>query len=307
VSKVHVVIITHTPRHIRRTLMGVAVQRRAADSITVSIDGDGAEVVQAVRDAAAEFGVAVNLVTRAHQGVCRSAQVRNNGARAAIEGGAGTDDVLVFFDGDCCPAPDALERFELLFAKRGKRPVALVIGHWITLSETQTKAFDERALRNGAWPVMPSDDELAKLPRRQRRYKRQLALRRLGLSKGHKPKLASGNFAIRVGEFVAVNGFDEMYEGYGQEDDDLGRRVYKHGGRAVMGVDQCLVFHQWHPTRQPGAWETAPGVERFKKPYGVEAERGLRNPKEQPMPRVEVVGGVGRCKEEFGGRVTIGS
>ncbi|MBX9735847.1 MAG: glycosyltransferase [Phycisphaerales bacterium] len=302
-SKIHVIVTTHTTRHLRRTLMGVASQWRKADSVTVTIDGDGAEILELVRACAEEFAMPIRVVSRVHQGVCRSAQVRNNGARAAIAA-AMPDDMLVFYDGDCCPAPEALERYERLFERASwgfgtmggtasvdddRRKVVLVIGHWITLTPEQTEQFDERALRMGKWPAKPDEEEIAKLPRRRKRYMRQLLMRKLKLAKGHKPKLASGNFGIRVSEYVAVNGFDELYEGYGQEDDDLGRRVYKHGGRVAIGVDQCLVFHQWHPTRQPGAWETAPGVARFKKPYGVEAERGLKNPVSQPDPVVEDV------------------
>lgn len=312
--KIHVIVTTHTTRHLRRTLMGVASQWRKADSVTVTIDGDGAEIVELVRACSVEFGMQIRVVSRAHQGVCRSAQVRNNGARAAIAE-ASPDDVLIFYDGDCCPAPEALERYERLFegsnwwagargklsrAVEGDVPVVLVIGHWITLDRDQTEQFDERGLRQGKWPARPSEEELAKLPRRRARYTRQLLMRKLGLAKGHKPKLASGNFGIRVSEFVAVNGFDELYEGYGQEDDDLGRRVYKHAGRVAIGVDQCLVFHQWHPTRQPGAWETAPGVARFKRGYSVEAERGLKNPVTQPEPRVEAVGEGARAERRVG-------
>lgn len=282
----HAILITHTPRHIRRTLMGVVHQLRRPDSITVSLDGDSPELVSLIHACAAEFNVPIRLVTRPHQGVCRSAQVRNNGARAAIEAGAAPDDLLIFFDGDCCPAPESLKNYEALFATPGSSPVSLVLGHWCTLTPEQTQAFDEAALAAGRWPVTPSPRELQKLPARQRRYHRQMFFRKLGLGKSHKPKLASGNFGVRVSAFTAVNGFDELYEGYGQEDDDLGRRLYKSGARAVMGVDRCLVFHQWHPTRQPGPWETAPGVQRFNQPYAIHAERGLSNPAHQPVPLV---------------------
>lgn len=283
--------------------MGVACQKRPADSITVTVDGDGAEIAELVAACAVEFGRSIHLVMRKHTGVCRSAQVRNNGARAAMEAAAEQSgenlpandrDALVFFDGDCSPVPENLAAYERLLetpTRNGSRKVDLVLGHWVTLTPEQTAAFDEGALKAGKWPVMPSDEELKKLPRRQRRYLRQMFLRRLGLSKGHKPKLASGNFAIRASMFRLVNGFDELYEGYGQEDDDLGRRVYRAGGRAAMGVDTAIVLHQWHPTRQPGAWQTAPGVDRFKLPYEIKAERGLMNPVEQESPVVRWCGG----------------
>ncbi|CAN5756023.1 hypothetical protein BH11PLA1_BH11PLA1_08380 [soil metagenome] len=290
---------THTTRHLRRTLLAIANQQRPADSITVTVDGDGADIIELIRACAAEFNLEIALVTRAHQGACRSAQVRNNGARAALARARARNPhaahALIFFDGDCAPAPEALNNFEWLLtgAPRGGTardapPADLVIGHWITLSAAQTEAFDEAALRAGAWPARLTPEQLRKPAARQRRYRRQLLLRALGLAKPHKPKLASGNFAVRAEAFERVNGFDEVYDGYGQEDDDLGRRLARAKARTALGVDHCLVFHQWHPTRKVGDWNDLPGVKRFRAPYPIIAERGLLNGIAQPPPRNEV-------------------
>jgi hypothetical protein len=288
--RLHVVITTHTPRHLRRTLLGVLWQTRAADSVTISVDGDDPAIRAIVESLAGQAGPPLRLVTRAHQGVCRSAQVRNNGARVALEQARAADsDLLVFYDGDCCPAPDALAQFERL-----SRLGDVILGHWIPLTPEQTEAFDEDAIRRGQWPARIDDARLAALHRRRARYARHLILRRLGilhlLRQEHKPKLASGNVAVRVGSFRMVNGFDELYEGYGQEDDDLGRRLYRAGARPVIAVHRALVFHQWHPTRRPEDWRDAPGAARFRGRYTTRCEFGLDHPAEQPSPRVEVFG-----------------
>lgn len=298
------IVTTHTPRHLRRTLLGVARQSRRADSVTVTVDGDctapgaggggSAGVREVVAAAAADFGLRVRLVTRAHQDVCRSAQVRNNGARAVI----GDDtDLLVFYDGDCMPERSALAAFEELDA-RGKH---VCIGHWVPLTQQETDALDEAAIAAGTFEPM-TPERWARLSQRVARYRRHLLLRRTGLlgllGQGHKPKLASGNFAVRLGLFRAVNGFDEQYEGYGQEDDDLGRRLYRAAGSASrigIAVDRALVFHQWHPTRAPVDWHAQPGVARFGRPYTVRCERGLERPVDQPLAVVEEIGrGAGR-------------
>jgi hypothetical protein len=291
VGRIHVIVITHTTRHLRRTLLGVAAQTRRADSVTVSIDGSLAEIRQLVADVCDETGLSIALVEREHQGVCRSAQVRNNGARAVIDSGAAPDDLLVFYDGDCCPAPDALATYHrLVFGVDGRDHQGdIVVGHWIALTPEQTEAFDEAALKRGDWPARIDPSILSRLGARRRRYKRQLLFKRLGLGKPHKPKVASGNFGVLVDFFQRVNGFDELYDGYGQEDDDFGRRVYRAGGRPIIGVDRVLVFHQWHPTRQPDAWATAPGVKRFKRPFQTRCLHGLDNPVAQPTPSVTLL------------------
>jgi hypothetical protein len=289
VPRLHVVVTTHTPRHLRRTLLGVLWQTRPADSVTITVDGDDHAIRSIVEGLTPEARTVMRLVTRPHRGVCRSAQVRNNGVRVALEhAGAADTDMLVFYDGDCCPAPDALARIEQL-----SRIGDVILGHWIPLTPEQTETFDEEALKRGEWPARVDNALLKALHRRRARYARHLILRRLGvlhlLRQEHKPKLASGNVGVRVGAFRAINGFDELYEGYGQEDDDLGRRLYRAGARPVIAVHSALVFHQWHPARKPESWKAAPGAARFRCRYATRCEFGLDHPAEQPAPRVEAI------------------
>ncbi|MEK6702273.1 MAG: glycosyltransferase, partial [Planctomycetota bacterium] len=108
------VVITHTTRHLRRTLLGVAASARRADLVVVSCDGDTGELEACVRASAEEFAMDVTLVLRAHTGQSRSGQVRNNAVRAAMDAGMGDEARIVFLDGDCCPAVDCFARHEEL-------------------------------------------------------------------------------------------------------------------------------------------------------------------------------------------------
>jgi GT2 family glycosyltransferase len=60
-------------------------------------------------------------------------------------------------------------------------------------------------------------------------------------------KLRSGNFGISREDFERVNGFDENFEGWGGEDDDLGRRLRRAGARLESIVRHTYSFHLWHP------------------------------------------------------------
>ena len=79
---VHVVIPTHTTRHLRLTLLGIACQSTMPASVTVSCDNNDDEIRDHLADIAAEFGFPITLVRREHQGRERLAQVRNNAVRA---------------------------------------------------------------------------------------------------------------------------------------------------------------------------------------------------------------------------------
>lgn len=308
--RAHAIISTHTTRHLRRTLLGVLAQSRRPESVVVTCDTDASDIAELVALLAAERkgGAPITLVQRPHQGASRSSQVRNNGVRAIVAHEHAPDDILWFLDGDCLPAPDCLEQHVRLCsspaASGGSGRVLeaggvgggggrgrvnsrgrLVVAFRIDLTPEQTDALDEASITR-AEPIVPSAAQLSGLAARARRYRRAALMRRLGLGKPHKPKLLSANFAVRLGDYLAVNGFDEEYTGYGQEDDDLGRRLYKIGVKPVIGILEAMTFHQYHPTRAPGAWEASPNAARFAKPFTPRCVHGVEDPVAQPPPQV---------------------
>jgi hypothetical protein len=279
----HAIIVTHTPRHLRRTLLGVTRQSVAPATITVSCDSDDPAIADVVRTVACETGRAVLLVLRPHQGESRSSQVRNNAVRALLdsESPPSPGDVLWFLDGDCIPAPDCLERIVSF------PPGRLVVAFRIDLTPEQTDAITDEGVGAGSF-VTPTAAQLATLAKRHRRYQRHALMRRLGVGKAHKPKLLSANFGVTLRDYLVVNGFDETYVGYGQEDDDLGRRLYAAGVRPAVAVATALAYHQYHPTRAPQAWEKSPNAERFAWAFAVRCERGVADEAAQPEPVVRL-------------------
>lgn len=289
---VHIVICTHTPRGLARTLLAAAAQAAAngPTTLTVTCDGNDPAVARVVRDIAERTNRTITLVDRAHTGRSRSGQVRNNAVRALIRSGTeparhdhAADPILLFLDGDCIPAPGLIATHARLC-----RPRTLVLGFRIDLDSQQTESIDDTALAAGRAFITPTPDQLDLLRRRHQRYTRQALLRRIGLAKPHKPKLLSANFAVRLSDYSRINGFDETYEGYGQEDDDLGRRLYRAGCRPVIAIADALTFHQYHPTRAPGDWHDSPNAARFAAGRGgpTFCHRGLGSPLEQPQVRV---------------------
>jgi glycosyltransferase involved in cell wall biosynthesis len=55
------------------------------------------------------------------------------------------------------------------------------------------------------------------------------------------------NLAVWRDDLVAINGFDEAYEGWGIEDSDLGARLYNLGHKRKFVHGRALVFHLDHP------------------------------------------------------------
>ncbi len=311
--RVVLVIPTHTTRHLAMCLCSLAWQSRAIDAAVVTCDTDDdaikAEIdriVPVVWASAASRGVFHGPLVhacRTHQGEARLNQVRNNGLRALERSvGLSDSDLVVVLDGDTLLAPNAIGAYASLAATRAQ----VVVPFRVNVDQPRTALLDEgELLRAASASQLPAvlaqlgHYYAASLKGRQERYERQIASRnlwnRLGLFsivKPHKPKILGGHHAVRVGALRAVNAYDEMYVGYGYDDDDLTRRLYGHtpGLPITIAVDSILAFHLWHPSRAPARPTDTPGYERFSRrdlPYV--AEHGWATPRPQPPLEIRTV------------------
>lgn len=151
---------------------------------------------------------------------------------------------LVFLDGDCLPRPDFVRQHRLL-AERGW----MVTGSRVLLSErltTSTLAGREAGalatqslgywaaarLRGDANKVVP----LLRVGNTALRHYRKVAWRRI----------KSCNLALWRDDYLAVDGFDEAFVGWGHEDADLVLRLARNGLRRKSGAFATEVFHLWH-------------------------------------------------------------
>jgi len=182
------------------------------------------------------------------------------------------------------PLPDAI-------ARHAARADAhdLVLAHRIDLTEEQTRLLDPQDLARGRVLVEPTPEQADALAHRHQRLARQLALRPLRplrMAKAHKPKLLSAHFSVTLDRYRRVNGFDESFVGYGQEDDDLGARLMRSGARVCVAVADIPALHLHHETRAPGDFHDSPNAARLRRRRPVRCELGLESPAEQPTPTV---------------------
>lgn len=319
--RVHLIIPTHTTRHLASCIAALAAQVRPPDTVVVTCDTDDPaiggllddvwpRVVRVLR--ASPRGMQgrrmpVLLHTcRRHQGEARLNQVRNNGLRAleAASAAAGRPvaarDLVVVLDGDTLLEPLAGKKYAAL-ARAGYE---LVIPYRVNLDERRTAPITADAIlglagsaRAGDYSLRLPAEETARLEERHGRYMRHLAIAKLsprGLEviKPHKPKVLGGHHAVSVGRLWAINGYDEQYTGYGYDDDDLSRRLHALDPRprTAIAVKDIIAWHLWHPTRAPARPTEAPGYARFNTPeLPVAAVHGWRNALPQPAPIIRTV------------------
>lgn len=282
---IHVIIPTHTARRLPLVLVGLSRQTRRADTIIVSCDVDDDAIGETINHWSGRLGLRIHWVRRGHAGVERLCQVRNNAVRyLADELGVSTGR-LVVLDGDMLAADDCLALHESI-----GRDADLVYPYRVDLSEQATSAIDPEQFSAGVQTLRPSPDEASVLRRRQRRSIRQLWMRRARLGPLHKPKLLGGHFSVSFEVYLRLNGFDELYQGWGFKDDEFARRAAILGAVCAVPVSRIIAFHLWHPRRQPGGrMRDNPNYQRFsRRDLPLAAQHGVRNPLAQAPVRADV-------------------
>jgi len=238
------------PEHLRRSLASLSLQRGVGGRFELIVADDGSvdETRDVVHSFARKVDFPVKLTTHPHEGF-RLALCRNDGVRASR--GA----YLLFTDADCIFPPDHLQK-HLAYRRQG----VVRAGNSYRLERELSEKIDHAAIVSGAYRTWVPWEL-----RRQmvRRWTTDLYYELTGHPT--KPKLNGCDCGIWRTDFENVNGFDETFEGWGCEDDDLGLRLRRAGVRIRSILRHTRVYHLWHPLdpTHPGLWKNGDNVSRL--------------------------------------------
>lgn len=251
------------PWHLRRTLASIAAQQGVAGRFELVVTDDGSldETPGLVEQFARSVTFRVNYTTHEHS-VFHPARSRNEGTRAT------TAPYLLFIDGDCVLPPDHVAIH--LGARRKGRSM---FGDSLRVEQGLSQSLTEEGAARGEFIRWNLPAERHRL-----RHKHYSALYFSFVRHRNKPRLISNNFGVWRADLERVNGFDENYRGWGQEDDDLGRRLRWAGVRPASILGRTRLYHLWHP-REPSAtsdWRGGPNVSYyFRRGWLVRCRNGL--------------------------------
>ena len=112
-------------------------------------------------------------------------------------------------------------------------------------------------IRSGAYQSWAPESELKRLKKLDRSSRFYNLIRH-----PTKPKLIGNNVGIWRSDFERVNGYDENFEGWGCEDDDLRFRLRRAGVRIESILRWTRAYHLWHPvdTTAPAQWKQGANV-----------------------------------------------
>lgn len=244
-------------------LRSIAAQKVLPLEVVVADDGSRADTAGLIHDMARDFPVPLVHAWQEDKGF-RLARARNLGIAAS------SGDYVIFLDGDLILHPMFVADHLAMI-----RPGIFLQGGRLNA----TPAESTRLLAGGKPKFSPFMDM-------DGRFKRKHALRLPWVAR-RKARSAEGgqmmgcNMGIWRSDLDRVNGFDDNYEGWGREDDDISARL-RHAGLVRRPLRFAgLAIHLWHKTRWPDGippTEVLPNDRFFNKVLAegtIRCDRGL--------------------------------
>lgn len=220
--------------YLGKALLSVQYQSVVPDEVVISDDGSSEPIVDFVKKMAPQFDFDLKLVRQKDLGF-RLARCKNNGIRAA------KNDFLVFWDQDVVGTHDYLKTY-----LQHRHPGFFLVSYPVRLTAEQTERITDDDIKQGAFDRLLTEAQIQKIRKQFRKDRFYYFLRKFILRNDTRPKLRGGVFAAFKSDLQRVNGFDENYRGWGNEDDDLGRRLYASGVVGFNPFYDQFPLHLYH-------------------------------------------------------------
>jgi glycosyltransferase involved in cell wall biosynthesis len=236
---VSVIVTTYNwPQALERVLSGLSEQTYQHLEVIVADDGSTKATQDCIHSWQQKSRFPIVHCWQPDDGF-RAAMIRNRAAAMA------KGEYLIFLDGDCVPLPHFVANHVKL-AEKGW----FVAGNRVLLSETFTKTVLQQQLNLERWSL--KSWFWASLTRKCNRFLPLLyfplgQFRKIGKSAWEGAKTC--NLGVWREDFLAVNGLDEAFIGWGYEDSDLVVRLQKKHVFKKIGKYALGVLHLWHPNQ----------------------------------------------------------
>jgi glycosyltransferase involved in cell wall biosynthesis len=216
------------PGSLRLILRALNIQTVRNFEVVICDDGSTPGTLEMVHSICGSLDYDVRYVWQEDKGF-RKAMTLNRGILAA------RTDYLLFLDDDCLPHSRYVEGH-----LRRQSPGCLVFGKFVKIGSALVGAITEEVIQRKGLEAPPFFTPKKKM---------DLALNRLRFYKHLvqrnplRPKLYGANFAVDKASLYNVNGFNEAFEGWGYEDNELRLRLVNSGVKIKEAITAAVVFH----------------------------------------------------------------
>lgn len=233
---ISVIVTTYNwPEALAACLQSLQDQEDRNFEVIIADDGSGEATRRMINGFIETSSIHIRYVFHEDLGF-RAGTIRNKAA-AASQG-----DYLLFLDGDCVVFPNFIGRHRRL-AEIGY----FVPGNRVLLNKTYTSQVLQQKIQLHRQSLIFLLTQWAK-----RNINRLLPLLYLPFDRWRYrnphdwQKAMTCNLGVWKQDFGAINGFDELYEGWGYEDSDLVIRLIHQGIKRKEGRFAVPVLHLWH-------------------------------------------------------------
>ncbi len=221
--------------YLRNVIFCLLDQTKNIDELVIADDGSYENILDYIKDLIPFCSFKIKHVKQQDLGF-RLARSRNNAARVS-EG-----DFLIFIDQDIIFPNNFVER---LYNNRGEKILVSSRAIISTLEESKQVFNLIRKGFNYSQIYLFFQKDRKGISKAIRKDKINTFLFKCKLRK-RGAKIAGLIFALYKSDFVAINGFDEEYIGWGEEDDDFCNRFYKYTGSVRMTTFKEYSVHLYH-------------------------------------------------------------
>ncbi|WP_293961457.1 glycosyltransferase [uncultured Fusobacterium sp.] len=223
--------------HLRALCLCLIKQEEKPDELIISDDGSSEKVMDFIEDLFPKMDFKVKHIYQKDLGF-RKTRALNNGVREA-EG-----DVLVFCDQDLIFPESHIKNIK----KEIKRGIFLM-GRPYSTNENEKNTIVFNLEKNKSYmesiDIIPKEYVIS-VRKTLKKDKNRRILNKIGLNK-RGIKLVGMSYAMYKEDYIAVNGYDEKYMGWGFEDDDFGNRLMVFGVKGKEFDYEPIQLHLYHP------------------------------------------------------------
>lgn len=237
-EKISVIVTLYNRlEYARNIILSLLHQTLMIDELVFADDGSKDDVADVIKDLVDRCPFEIKVVYQEDIGF-RLARSRNNGARVV------TGDFLIFLDQDVIMPDDFIEK---IYNNRKVKRITFTRG-FLTSEEEKNRIqeiINKKYDFNEIYKIIYTYQDNKNFRRVMYKdifysFLYKLKLRKRGA------KIAGLMFALYKTDYLAINGFDENYRGWGKEDDDFCNRFFKYGGETYCVLLKECIIHMYH-------------------------------------------------------------
>lgn len=279
-GKISIIIsVFNNSEHLLKCLTSINNQSLLPDEVILTDDGSAEDIRQIILGRIDLYNFKITFCQQADLGF-RVARCKNNGLRVA------QSEIIIFFDQDIITTKNYLETTIKHLTKQN-----FVVSLPIRTTSEQLSQLTESKISNFNYEGIFTDQQIKKVISQYRKEQLYSFLHRFRLRKNG-VKLRGGCFGIYRENLLKINGFDENFISWGNEDDDLGKRLSNIGVKGYYPYRKEYSTHLYHLEYHDGTRKNKEYYEQNKDKYlngYFFSEYGVSNTKDDDQVTVEVL------------------